>query len=50
MFEETEIIKLKTLNWVNSPFEPEIDLNFLGMNSKIIYKANENKNENVKSV
>jgi hypothetical protein len=47
MFEEPEVIKFKVLgpleirwkyenyNWVDPPFEPEINLNFLGVNAKV---------------
>ena len=47
MFEESEVIRFKILgplnirhkyenwDWVEPPFEPEIDLNFLGVNAKV---------------
>jgi hypothetical protein len=50
MFEEPEIINFKILgplnirhkyedyNWIDPPFEPEIDLSFLGLNAKIKMK------------
>jgi hypothetical protein len=57
MFEEPEAIRFKILgpleirqkyenyNWVEPSFEPEIDLNFLGVNAKVIIKSKEDKNE-----
>jgi hypothetical protein len=44
MFEDFRPNLNKT-NWVAPPFEPEIDLNFLGLNTKIIIKTTGNKND-----
>jgi len=38
-------IRMKKIEWIEPPFEPEIDLNFLGINSKIKVSSKENKDE-----
>jgi len=36
---------LNMLNWVEPPFQPEIDLNFLGLNAKVVITFFKEKKE-----
>jgi hypothetical protein len=41
-------INMKKLEWAEPPFEPEIDLNFIGLNAKIKIKDFENTEDKMR--
>jgi hypothetical protein len=45
VFEDFTRTRPIIIDWIEPPFEPEIDLNFIGLNAKVIIKFKEDKIE-----